>query len=881
MEDDVSERRGPPRLMAWFLGRLLPEAERDYALGDLEEGWAAITARRGRRAADRWYRGQVMVSVVPLLTIDGWKPEGRMLGGIGRDLRSAVRQFGRAPGFTAVVVGTVGLGVGGATAVWSVVHGVVRKPLALPDSEHIVTLWGQSSEYPRTPLTVGDHNVLANDVRGFESMAAEWGNTALLLGEGNAEQVTVGWVTPDYFEMLRMKPYLGRTLGPEDVNGVVIGHELWARRYGSDAGIVGRTIDLAGAPMEVVGVLRAGDNPNLTTFAGGRAANEVWRLQPADWTRGDDRSVGWLRSSARLRAGVSVEQAQAEVDALMERINLTVTNRDGGNDMRVLVKPVREDLTAGVSRTLWVLLWAVCGVLLIASTNVANLMLSRGQGRTGEVAVRSALGGSRWRIFRQLLVETAVLAIAGGVVGMAVAWAGTRALVAVAPDDLPRLAEAGLDASVLLFALAATAIAALLFGVVPALRASRTDLACAMTRRTSTGTRGEQRLGRGLVIVEVALSLCLLVGTGLLIRSLQNLAATDLGFDRDGVLTFALQTSDPVQTAEEARARLQAYIGRIEDEPGVVAVGVTNRVPLAGGIFTGNYRSESMIAENSEQGTASFRFVTPGFFEAMGARLTAGRTLSEADGLESVLVDEQLAERLWPGEDAVGKRIEHTTIGGEPVLATVAGVVSPMKHESVAESASPTLFLPMLAMAHQQNFRYMVVRLPGDPLAAVDRIADALRSVEPNTVMARIRPMNVLYDEAVSATRFASQLLAVFGAMAILLAAVGLHGVMSLAVRRRTREFGIRVALGADHRTILGGIFGSGMQVVGAGAAIGVVLALWLGRFLGSLLHGITPTDVTTLIAATLVIVGAGLVSAWLPARRIHRIDPVRALRIE
>jgi putative ABC transport system permease protein len=306
--------------------------------------------------------------------------------------------------------------------VWSVVQGVVRKPLELSDSERVVTLWGRSSEYPRAPLTVGDYNALVNNVRGLASLSAEWGNTSLLTGAGNAEQVSVGWVTPGYFDMLGTVPYAGRTLGAEDVNGVVIDHELWVRRFGSDPGIVGGTIDLDGAPMEVVGVLRAGDDPNLTTFTGNRAANQVWRLQPADWTRGDDRSVGWLRSSARLRAGVSVAQAQAEVDALMERINLTVTNRDGGDDMRVLVKPVREDLTAGVSRTLWILLWAVCGVLLIASTNVANLMLSRGQGRTGEVAVRTALGGSRSLIFRQFVVETGVLAFAGGVVGIAVSW---------------------------------------------------------------------------------------------------------------------------------------------------------------------------------------------------------------------------------------------------------------------------------------------------------------------------------------------------------------------------------------------------------------------------------------------------------------------------
>jgi predicted permease len=341
-----------------------------------------------------------------------------------------------------------------------------------------------------------------------------------------------------------------------------------------------------------------------------------------------------------------------------------------------------------------------------------------------------------------------------------------------------------------------------------------------------------------------------------------------------------LQTPDPGQTVEESAAMLQDYIGRVRDEPGVTAVGVTNRVPLAGGLFTGSYRSEQMASEAAERLEASFRFVTPEYFAAMGARL-AGRSFDDADRLEVVLVDEQVADRLWPDEDPIGKRLEHSAIGQEPVLARVIGVVSPMKHGGVAEAPPPTVFLPMLAAAHQQNFRYMVVRVAGDPLAAVDRVRAALGRVDANTVMARIRPMDALYDDAVASTRFAGQLLAVFGVIAMLLAAVGLHGVLSLIVRRRTREFGIRVALGAGHRAILRSIFGSGAALVLAGAVTGLVLSLALGRFLGSLLYGVDPADTTSLATATAAILGVGLISAWLPARRIRRIDPVRALRVE
>jgi predicted permease len=821
-----------------------------------------------------------VASIVPLMTIEGWKPEGRIMSGWIRDIRGAFRQFRLSPSFAAVVVLTVAVGVGSATSVYSVLHGVVRKPLAFADSERVVTLWGQSAEYPRTPLTVGDHNALANEVEAFELVSAEWGNTALLLGEGEAEQVRVGWVTPTYFEVLETVPHLGRVLRPEDVNAVMIDHELWVRRYGSDPDIVGRVIDLGGAPMEVVGVLRAGDDPNLTTFAGGRASNQVWRLQPADWTEGNDRSIGWLRSSARLRDGVTVAQAQAEVDGLMTRINQTVTDRDGGTDLRVHVTPVRADLVGDVSGVLWMLLGAVCGVLLIAAVNVANLMLGRGQGRAGEVAVRAALGGSRYRIFRQFMVESAVLAAVGGALGTGLSWVGTRALVAAAPPSLPRIDEVAIDGSVLVFALVSTIVAAVLFGIVPAMRGSRTDLAGAMNRRTATGSRREQRLSRGLVVVEVALSLCLLAGTGLLLRSLQQLNGTDLGFEKESLLTFALEAPELGETAEEAAALLDRYIASVEDQSGVVAVGVTNRVPLAGGLFTGGYRSAEMVSSDAEQHEASFRFVTPDYFAAMGANLR-GRSFTAADSETSVLVDEQVAERLWPGEDAVGKRLEHRSIGADPVMATVIGVVSPMKHGAVSEAAPPIVFLPMLAAANQQNFRYMVIRVQGDALASIDRIRAALRTVDPNAVMARVRPMEALYDDAVASTRFAGQLLAAFGIVAALLAAIGLHGVMALFVRRRTREFGIRVALGAGYDSILRSTFASGMGMVALGSAIGVLLALALSRFLGSLLYGIAPTDTLSLALATAVMAAVGLLGAWLPARRARRIDPVNALRTE
>ena len=863
------------------MARLFPAEEREYALGDLREEYAARVAESGERAARKWYWGQVVRSIGPLLTFASSGREDGGMNGVTRDLIAGLRQFRTSPTFTLVVVVTVAIGVGGATAVFSVLNGVVLRPLAFENSERVVTLWGQTSEYPRVPLTVGDHNELVHNVRSFGAVAGEWGNTALILGEQDTEQVGVSWVTPEYFSVLATVPGSGRLLGPEDVNAVVLNYDLWARRYGSDPSIIGRTINLSGNSMEIVGVLRQGDDPNLTSFGGGRSTSQVWRLQPADWTQGDDRSVGWLRSSARLADGVGLEQAQQEVDALFARVNATVSNRDGGDDLRIDVKPVRADLVGSIASTLWILLAAVTGVLLIAATNVANLMLGRTQRRRGEAAVRAALGGSRRRLFRQFFAESIVLALIGGALGVAVAWAGMKGLIAAAPPTLPRVDEVTLDPRVLGFAILATTVAAVLFGVIPALRGSKTDLASALGQRTATASRREQRLSRALVICEVALSLGLLVGTGLLLRSLQSLSATELGFEKENVLTFALETPSVEETAEAAASVLRDYMGRVEDVPGVETVGVTNRIPLAGGLFTGNYRSEEMVAAEAENLESSYRYVTPAFFDAMGARLLAGRSFTVDEGLLSVVVDRNVAERLWPGQDALGRRLEHTTIGADPVMAEVIGVVSPMKHAGVAEEAPPTIFLSMLASANQQNFRYMVVRTAGDPAPLVEPIRDALRLVDGDAVMARVRTMSALYSNSVASTRFAGQLLGVFGGVAMLLAAIGLHGVMVLSIRRRTREYGIRVALGAAHGTIMRGVLGAGLRMVVLGGVLGILLSLALARYLGSLLYGIEPADVTSLTAATVVIVGVGLLGSYLPARRVLRLDPVRTLRME
>ncbi len=868
----------PPRFAASLVRWLASAEDREYALGDLAEGFRSEAAVQGPFRARLWYWGQVLRSIGPLLTSRRWGWEGGMMTGFFKDVQSGLRQFYRAPGFSLVVVATIAIGVGGATAVFSVLRGVVFTPLAFEDSERVVTLWGSRPDQARVPLTVGDYNEL-HAVDAFSDVSGEWGNTALILGEGNAEQVRVGWVTARYFDQLRIRPQLGTLFGANDENALLLSHDLWERRYGRDPDVIGRIIDLGGNPMEVVGVLPQNKDPNLTSYSGGLGTHQVWRLMPAGWTQGDDRTVGWIRASARLKEAVTIAQAQAELDALMDRVNATVTDRDGGKDLRINPVPVRQDLVGGLARTLWILLGAVSGVLLIAATNVANLMLARAQQRGGEVAIRYALGGGRTRLVRQSLTESLTLALAGGLAGIAVAWAGMRALVAWAPPTMPRVEEVGLDPAVLGFAVAATGVAALFFGVVPALRATRTGLASALSDRTGTASRREQTLSGILVVAEVALSLGLLMGTGLLLRSLDSLNRVDLGFEKEGVLTFALEVPVLGDTPEEGAALINDYLSRVEATPGVRSAGLSNRIPLGGGLFTGSYRSNEMIAAESEGYQASYRFITPGYLEAMGARLMEGQVLTAADPEDVAVIDEQVAELLWPGQNALGKQVELDVMGGDTVLAEVIGVVAPMKHAGVADPAPETIFLSMMPRANQQNFRYMAVRVQGEPLQYVEPIRSSLKLVHGDAVMARIRPMSEMFDRSVASTRFVSLLLTVFGGVALMLATVGLHGLMALGVRRRAREFGIRVALGAEHQRILRGVLGSGARLVLLGAAVGIAISLIVGRFLGSLLYGIEPSDLTTMAVATSVLVAVGLLGAYLPARRVLSVDPVKALR--
>lgn len=869
---------GPPRVAIRLIRALLPAEERDFVLGDLEEDFRRRADGEGRRRATARYLYDGARSALSLMTRGS--REG-MLTGWGNDLRSALRVFRREPGFALVVVVMLALGVGGATAVYSVLRGVVLSPLELDDPDRVVVLWGRTPEYPRMPLTVGDHKALAEGVDAFASIGASWGNTALLVGEGEPRQVRVGWVTPGYLDVVGAEPLLGRSLVAGDLTAVVISHGLWIRAWGADPDVIGRPLRLPEGSFEIVGVLPPDRNPNLSSFAGVRTAYDVWRLQPPEWLEGEDRSVGWLRTTARLRDGVTLAQAQAETDALMTAVNRTVTERDGGTDLRVDLVGAKEDLVGEVSRTLWILLASVVGVLLIAASNVANLTLARGEARRSEMALRATLGGSRSRLIRQLLVESGVLAVAGGASGLAVASVGLSGLLALAPPGIPRMEAVGLDWSVLAFAMGATGVAAVVFGVVPALRFVRGDLSRALVGRRATPDRGQRTLSRALVVGEVALSLTLLTATGLLLRSMSGLDHVDLGLRAEGLMTFAVEVPEWGDTAEDAAATMSAFIEGMASVPGVRSVAFTNRIPLGGGIYTGTFRSEEMVAGEAPTLEASIRWVTPDFFTAFGTDVLMGRAFRADDGPAVAILDRRAADRLWPDGSPLGRRLQLLAVGEEPQWVEVVGVVEPMKHAGVAEPAEETIFRPMLTAAHRQNFRYAAVRVGGEPLAYVDPLEDAARAVDGDAVLARIRTMEDLVRDDVAATRFAGFLLTVFGGVALLLAIVGLHGIMAHSVRRRTREIGIRVALGAERRQILRKAVASGGVLVGSGIVLGLMASLGLGGVLRSILFGVEPSDPASILGACVIMLTAGLTGAYLPARWVMRLDPATTLREE
>ena len=808
------------------------------------------------------------------------------------DLRFGVRQLLRARGLTAVAVLTLALGIGATASIFGVVDAVVLRPLPYDHPERIVRL----RTVPRAGgvSSVSNANFLDWRARGmervFEAMAAESPAGLTLTGGELPILLRAARVTADYFRVYGVAPMLGRTFLPEeDAPGrgrvVVLGERAWARHFRSDPAILGRAVTLSGVPYTVIGVM---------PLAFDRAENgmDLWVPRALTAEERANRGAGYLNVFGRLRPGVSEAEAQAAMTVVARQ--LAAQYPDNNRDSGIRVRALATELVGEYRTRLFTLLGAVAFVLLIACANVANLLLARGVGRAREIAVRGALGAGRARLVRQLLTESLVLALAGGVAGAALAVGGVRALVAVAPEGVPRLEEAGVDARVLLFTLGVSIVCSLVVGLAPALRSARPELQATLRAggRGHVGA-GRDRVRAALVVGEVALALVLLTGAGLLTRSAVLLNRVELGFDPVGVTTARVML--PAAGYPEAPQVVSAF-GRIVDEmrraPGVSAAGLVLMVPLAdddAGAFT---TAEGQPWNDDTRVSVAFRIASRGYFETMRIPLRVGRDFTDRDDAAAprvAIVNEALARKLWPGvsaQEVLGRRL--TGITAEPTdlqLTEVVGVVGDIHDEGLNKAARPEMYTPVaqtppMLWALMQRSLVLVARgAPGAGTPSVRALREAAARVDRNLPLAEPRGMEEIVAASIATSRFTTMLLSALSAIGLLLAAVGIYGVIAYFVTQRVPEIGVRVALGATPRGILALVLRSGMRPVLLGVALGVAGSLAASRLLRGLLYGVSPTDATTVVAVVAVLIATALLAGLVPARRAARVDPATVTR--
>ncbi len=800
---------------------------------------------------------------------------------IRQDLRYAFRTLLKRPGFALVAVATLALGIGANTAVFSVVEGVLLRPLPVKDPDGLVMVW-ESRGAGRNHNVVNPANYLAwrERSRSFSDFAACTSFGLNFADEGEPARLQAGIASGNFFETLGVSALIGRTLqdpdsAPNAPRVAVLSEGLWKDRYGADPKVLGRLVSIDGRPATVVGVMPA----RFALPPGAR----LWTALTLD-ERARRAGGRFLFSVARRKPGVSVAEARAEMEAIAARLQVEEKDRNAG--WGVTVAPMHADLVRDIRPAAYVLSGAVGLVLLIACGNLANLLLARALRREREIAVRRALGASDARLVAQLLTESLLLAGAGALVGVGLASLLKDALLGIVPAQVQALLQIGINTRVLAFTLAASALSALAFGLVPALSLLQGTLAPAL-REGSVGTgtsRARRRLSRLLVCSEIALSVVLLVGAGVLLRSFERLSRVNTGFDPEGVLT--LDVSLPSASYPEP-ARVAAFFvvasERLSRIPGVRAAGAISwrPLPVGGGSATRFWALDRPAPEPGRELTADIRIVTPGTFRALGVPLRRGRDFEAADGpgrTFAVIANERLARELWPGQDPLGKRVRMSW-GNPSPEGEIVGVVGDVRLTSLEQESRATLYWHESQVPN--NFMTFVVRQAGDPMQALPAARAALAGLDRAIPVASVSTLEQAVDESLRRPRFLLGLLGAFAVMAALLATIGLFGVLSYAVGQRVPELGLRLAIGATPRDVLRLVLGDGLRLAGAGIAAGLVGALTLSSVLGSLLFEVSPRDPVTLASTAVLVVATSLLAAMLPALRASRIDPARALRAE
>ena len=812
-----------------------------------------------------------------------------VLEAFARDIRYGLRMLAKSPGFTAVAVATLALGIGANTAIFTVANTVLLRPLPFPEPDRIVAIQEEIPDFlrfigRRFPPEV-NYVFQRDQLQSFEHLSGFVLTIQHLTGVEDPERILNVRTTEDFFAILGAQPLHGRLLEERDLDQqarvVVISHSLWMRQFSGDPEIVGKSIRLNEESFTVIGVL-----PADFRFPWRGARFDSW--SPMSLSRQYmERNPAWGLSYtiARLKDGVSFEQARAELEVLRRRIHPENETSEG----RTLVfRTLHEDLVHSVRQGIVLLLAAVGCVLLISCVNLANLFLGRGLGRRTEMAVRNALGAGRWRIARQVLTESILVAVLGGVLGMLVAHWGVRGLVAVSFTRISLVSDIAIDTDVALYAFALSVLTGLLFGTLPALRLSRSSVSESLKQGgpQETAKRGFKRMQGALVVAEVALSVVLVVGAGLMVNTFIRINRIELGFDPENVLAVSVSPPRSLLRDRDKRLAFQDDItARVRALPGVESVAWTGHLPPSRIYRTHKFRLPGrQYAGRDEMPYANSRLATPGFFETLRIRPIEGRVFEERDRLHStrlLVINKAMARRYWPQATALGKRIILPERRHE-VLAEIIGVVENVRTHGLTEDPPDVMY-----MNPEQTGRFpssqIVMRTSVEPLSLVPAVKSVIREIDPNQAFRNVTTLEQHYaaNQEYAEPRFYTALLGAFGVLALLLAAVGLYGVLSFMVSRRSREIGLRMALGARRSTVLGQVMGDGLKLTVLGLAIGVSAAFFSARVLAELLYGISPTDTLTYVCVVAVLMLVSLTACYLPARRATRVDPMTALRHE
>ena len=815
------------------------------------------------------------------------------------DIRYSIRMLRKSPGFTAVAIIALALGIGATAAIFSVIYAVALRPLPFKEPDQLVKVWGKFEKegIPKNWISEPELYDLRENTQSFEDFAAFQTFGVNLTGNDSAERVSAAFVNANLFSLLRIQPSLGRTFTEEEDKAgadrvVLVSNGLWKRRFAADPSIVESTISLNARNYTVLGVMPPGFNyPDDV---------DVWIPIGFDKANPGNRGNHGLEVLSRIKDGVSIAQANSEISSLANALVEKYPNfysSDGGFSFYSI--PLHEEVVGNIKPMLVLLIISVALVLLIACANVANMLLARATVREKEVAIRAALGAGRARLMRQLLTESLLLAFVGGVLGVLLALLGVKLFVAFGPQNIPRIAEIKVDLLVLGFSLLVTILTGIIFGLAPALHISKPNLSNSLKEggRGSTGSRHFVR--NALVVSEVAFALMLLIVAGLTMRSFQRLLEINLGFRTDNVLTMRLtlpQVNYPQN--EQVATFYSRLVEQVEALPGVQSAGATSILPLSG-----SYSSGTTIVEDTSAGEGLQKFqghpfleadrrnVTPGYFESLGAKLLKGRLIAETDNDKApriAVVDEKFARRFWPNGEAVGKRI---AVGGGPnniEWGEIVGVIGHIRHYGTNKEGQDRAYFPegreqiyFPLAQNPQRTMYLAIRTTTEPSNLTNAVRGVVQSLDRNLPLYEVKTMDQLVSVAVANPRLNLVLMGIFAGVALILATVGIYGVMSYSVTQRTHEIGIRMALGAQTSDVMKMVVKQGMALTGAGVVVGLAGALLTTRLMSSLLFGVSATDPITFGVISLILIGVALGACFVPARRATKVDPMVALRYE